>query len=294
MRRTIIKSELNSAEFKKNFEKKVKDTIKKYKLFKKKEKIVVAVSGGKDSTVLLYLLNKFGYNIEAITVNALIGKYTDKNLENIKKFCNDLGVKLHVVSFRDEVGSSMCYLKSVLNSKGFKIKSCSVCGILRRYLINKKSRELKAKKIATGHNMDDEAQSFIMNLFRKNIEVNSRLGPITGLVRDKRFIPRTKPLFFCTEKEVKKYSQLMSFDVDYGRCPCCYDSYRNKVRELLNKYELKDDKIKEKIISSFLTLLPKFKEYYKTKEKPNFCIECSEPSKQEICKACQILDLVRK
>ena len=142
MHRTIIKSkkaELNNADFKKNFEKKVKDTIKKYMLFTKKEKIAVAVSGGKDSTVLLHLLKKNGYNVEAITVNALIGKYTDKNLENIKKFCNDLGVRLHVVSFRDEVGSSMCYLKSVLNSKGVKIKSCSVCGILRRYLITKKA-----------------------------------------------------------------------------------------------------------------------------------------------------------
>ena len=107
-----------------HIEKKVRKTIRQYKLFNHKSKILMAVSGGKDSTVCVYLLKKLGYDVEAITIDASIGDYTETNLKNIKKVCKKYEIKLHVISFREEFGKSLCYMRDVLRTKGHKYSSC--------------------------------------------------------------------------------------------------------------------------------------------------------------------------
>ncbi len=275
-------------------ESKVKNIIKDYKLFSKKEKILIAYSGGKDSTVILYILKKLGYNVEALTINAFIGNYSKKNLENAVKFCKEHNIKLHNVSFRDEFGYSLCYLRNLIHSKGHKIKSCTICGVLRRYLINKYSKKLGANKIILGHNLDDEAQSVMMNFFRGNLEICSRLGPITGLVKSKSFVTRVKPLYFITEKEITKYSKKMKFPVVYTECPCSSDSYRRSVKVLLNELEKDNTNIKQNIIQNFIKILPKLKKQFKTNKEINLCKYCKEPSKSDICKTCQLVSLIVK
>lgn len=279
--------------FVRDFENKIKKTIKKFNLLNKKEKIFAAVSGGKDSTAILYLLKKLGYNVEAITVDVLIGKYTKQNLEKIKDFCKKINVRLHVVSFREKFGYSLCYIRSVLNSKGLDLKSCTICGVLRRYLINKYARKLKADKIVTGHNMDDEAQAIVMNLLRNRPDLNARLGPISGILKDKKFIPRVKPLYLTAEKDIIKYSEIMNFDVDYGKCPCCHDAYRNFIRNLLNGYEKKNPKIKGNIVSYFLKNIKNFVNN-KIKETIKYCNNCGEPSKGTICQTCNLLSKIKE
>src|SRR3989338_7594439 len=105
---------MDDKEFAVYFEEKVMSTIEEYDLFDKRETVFVAASGGKDSTVLLHILHKYGYNIEAISVDARIGCYTADNLERLKRFCEQRNVKLHVIDFRKEFGKSMCYIRSVL------------------------------------------------------------------------------------------------------------------------------------------------------------------------------------
>ncbi len=280
--------------FIKKIENKVKKTIKDYKLCNKKEKILVACSGGKDSTTILYILKKLGYNVEAITVNAVIGNYSQKSLDNLVAFCKKHSVVLHLLSFRDEFGYSLCYLRKVINSKGHKLKSCTICGVLRRYLLNRKVRKLKASKIVTGHNLDDEAQAVMMNFLRGSLELNARMGPMTGIVRHSSFVPRIKPLYFCTENEVERYSKLMKFPVSYKECPCRTDVYRNMVRKELNKLEKTDADVKANIIKSYLKLLPKLKKHFKAVKEPNNCNMCGEPAKKEVCQSCNILGLVKK
>lgn len=282
-------------EFVNRFEKKVEETIKKHRLFTKKDKVIVACSGGKDSTAVLYILKKLGYSIQAITVDVLIGNYTKKNLENLKMFCRENKVELHIISFRNEFGSSMCYIRQALASKGTNLRSCTICGILRRYLINKAARKLNADYVATGHNLDDEAQSIIMNLLRNNLEVGARLGPKTGIERKERkksFVQRTKPLYFCQEKDAIRYSRLMKFPVNYAPCPCRTDSYRNKVRKMLDRLEKTDKDIKPNIVNSFLGVLPMLKRQYSGREQA-YCKMCGEPSRGDICNTCSILEKLR-
>lgn len=277
------------------FERKIRKTIRANKLIDKKEKLLVAVSGGKDSTVALYLLNNIIKNrnisIEAYHVDMHLGNYSKKNLRNVTKFCKKYKIKLHVTSLRKEFGYSVCYMRDVLKEKGTNLRSCTICGVLRRHLINREARRLKATKVVTGHNLDDEAQNVVMNIFKNKIEILPRLGPKTGLVKDKKFIPRIKPLYFCMEDEVKLYSKLMGFDLVYEKCPCSVDAYRGSVRTMLDDFEKKYKGTKNAIVSSLLGLLPDLK---KDKNiKLNYCKKCKEISTDELCAACKILDKLK-
>lgn len=291
--------ELNNAKklckncFFKYFEKKVFRTVSKYKLIDHEDKIVVGVSGGKDSLTTLYLLSKIQQKMREIKLEALlidegIKGYRDETIEDAKKFCKEHKIKLHIVSFKKEVGDTLDNLIPKLNEK-----ACNICGTFRRYLLNKKARELKANKLATGHNLDDESQSIIMNTFRNQVFVNARLGPITGILKDKNFIPRIKPLYFLTEKEVMTYSFLKGFSLKFNECPNAKDSYRGDVRDVINNFEGKYNGTKNGIINSFMEMLPLLKKKYKNYEM-SFCKECNEPSSKEVCHACSLINKIKK
>ncbi|MFH1787788.1 MAG: TIGR00269 family protein [Candidatus Altiarchaeota archaeon] len=274
------------------FEEKVRVTIRDYKLIKKRDKVLVAVSGGKDSTTALYILAKLGYNVEGIIIDQLLGDYSRQNLGNIKKFCEEENIKLHVIHMRDEYGCSVCYMKSVLDSKGIVLNTCAICGVIRRNILNKKSRELKADKIATGHNLDDEVQTIFMNFIRGDIARCARLGPTAGIVKSRKFIPRIKPLYFCQEKEVEKYSRIHCFPVVYDPCPCSVDSTRSNVKNIINEWEGKHPGSKEEMMKGFLKIKPRLK-YTHASGKISECETCGEPSSNKVCKTCNILETLQ-
>jgi uncharacterized protein (TIGR00269 family) len=275
-------------------ERKVRNTIRKYKLFRKDEKIAVAVSGGKDSTVCLYMLNKLGYDVEAVTLDPQIGEYTDKNIKNITKVCAGLRIKLHVLNFTDEFGSSLPDLLRILSKRGVEHSSCMVCGILKRYLLNRYSRSMGFDCLATGHNLDDEAQAFVMNIFRNDTASALRQGPVSGMARSKSFTRRVKPLYQISEKEIVRYSRLKRFPVNYSICPCSVDAYRRRYLDALNSFEKDNPSLKYNIIKFHEELIMPLKRMHKDTSQVNECEICAEPASKKVCRACQILAIIRR
>ena len=276
--------------FFKYFEKKVRKTIRVYKLIEKKEEIAIAVSGGKDSLTVVDILSSIYKENRNITIKALmidegIEGYRDECIKPTEIFCKERNIPLEIVSYKQEFGFN---LDQVVKGR----KPCSVCGVLRRNLLNTHAKKLGVKKLATGHNLDDEAQTIIMNQFRKNVDASARLGPMNGIEDQEGFIRRIKPLYFMSEKEIMTYAFLKGIVREFNECPYNKESYRNQVREMLNNFEELYPGTKHSIVSSFLEMLPALQKQGK-KGKIKKCSSCGEPSSQEQCQKCQVLEQLK-
>ncbi len=277
-------SSLCKKHFLASVEKKVHNTLKKYKLLSKKDKIIVGVSGGKDSLTILYLLRTWGYDVIALCIDEGIAGYRPRTIEDMKAFCVRFDVPYVVVSYQEEFGKTLDEMKLIL-----KEKPCTICGAFRRYLLNKKARELGATKLVTGHNLDDEAQAVLMNLLKHQTALLPRLGPITGMVKDGAFIPRVKPLYFVTEKEIAAYAFLRGLGVRYVECPNALRAYRAKVGDTLNDLERLYPGAKKRLLERFVTHLPLLRKKIHASALQH-CKSCSEPCVGEYCKACLLLE----
>ncbi len=275
------------------FESKVFKTIRQFELVGKEENLGVALSGGKDSLTTLHILNKLSKQNPKIKINAIaidegIQGYRDKTLKTAIGFCEKNNIQLHIFSYKEEFGLTLDEMLKILD-----VKPCSICGIFRRYLLNKKSKELKLTKLATGHNLDDECQSILMNQMRNDIAASARLGPKTGIIQNENlFVQRIKPLYLCTEKEVTTYAFINGLLDSFNECPNAPQAFRANVRDMLNEIEQKNPGTKYSVVNSFLQVLPMLKEKFKGGT-INICAKCSEPAANEVCNACVYLEKLK-
>ena len=269
-----------------NIEKEIKKTIKKYNITNKKEKILVALSGGKDSALTAYTLKKLGYNIEGIHINLGIKKYSENCLKKIKELCNQLEIKLHIYDIKKEMGKSICHIRELVQfTQKEKINNCAICGVAKKWILNREARKLKFDKIATGHNLDDEAQTFLLNILKGSPKLSATSGPITKNKENTKFVPRIKPLFYIPENKIRKYVKQKKIPIHPEPCPCSSDSYRIQIRKFLNTLTTKD---KRNIINN-LDILNEKIQNTKDIKKILYCKICGEPSKNKICKRCQFI-----
>ena len=276
------------------FENKVFRTIKRYKLMSRDDKICVAASGGKDSLAALFMTmkycKKYGIDYFALAIDEGIEDYRDHTIEDLKEFCSNYDIPLTIISFKAKFGSTLDGLTEKAITEHNK-KPCTVCGILRRSLLNKGSRELGATKLVTGHNLDDESQTLIMNTLKGSMAHNAPLGPITGLSENNSFVPRVKPLYFISEQETRLFAFLRGFKVEFNECPNIHLSFRAKIRDNLNDIEKDVPGSKNGIVRAFLDIMPELKEKYR-RERTSFneCERCGEPCSGTICNVCKLED----
>lgn len=271
------------------FEKRVKRTIREYAMLKKGDRVGIGLSGGKDSYALLHALSKvresLPFELVALTVDEGIPGYRDKAIENARKRCRELGIEQHVYTFREEHGKTIAEI-----AKKGKGNLCSYCGVLRRKILNSKARELGLGRIAIGHNLDDVAQTAMLNLIRNEPLRFARFNE--PIMENEKFVPRIRPLRDIREKEVAAYAFLQGHEYNSGCCcPHATSALRWSVRHELNSLEDQYPGTKSKIASSFNTLQEIMREAAKQKKlELNSCRECGEPSSTELCMACRMLN----
>jgi len=267
-------------------EKRIGKNIRANALVDTHEKIGVAFSGGKDSALTLhYLVNmskRVPFEVCAITVDEGIKGYRKESLAVGKKLCRSLGVEQKIVSFKELFGSTLDKLV-----KNKQERACSFCGVLRRKAINAAALELKVDKVATGHNLDDEAQVVLMNYLRGDSARLARGGAKNEPVYP-GLVPRIKPLRTTPEKEALLYCMLKGIEVHNGVCPYAKYAMRNDIRNILDDFELKYPGTKFSVLHGYDRMLPCLKQGFKT-ESLGACLKCGEPASGKICKVCQVL-----
>lgn len=275
---------LCEAHFVDDVERKVKKEMRKGLMVERGDKIAVALSGGKDSSALLYMLKKVfcGRNdlqFFAIAVDEGIKDFRMLTLRNAEKIANELEIELFTFSFAEEFGFAL----DEVASKGFEQAPCTFCGVLRRKILDKKARELGATKVATAHNLDDEVQSIQINYIRGDMD---RLRRLRG--RREEFVPRIKPLRNILEKESALYALVAGIPIATIHCPYAERSFRFTVKRMLNEFEMRHAGTKYAMMRGYERLL-QFLPTEQSNKQLLRCERCGEASASGVCKACEII-----
>ena len=282
--------------FSESVEAKVRATITKYNMLKFDDKLAVAVSGGKDSLSLLHILAKLQKyrpktTLTAITIDEGIKGYRDEALDIAEKNCKTLEIPLHIISFKELFGLTLDEIITKLRAKGqIELTPCAYCGVLRRRAINTAAREVGATKIATAHTLDDETQTVLMNILRGDTTRLSKEKPLTNQVHP-MFVRKIKPFCEIPENESALYAYIKKIPFQDTPCPYASDALRNDIRAMLNNIEEKHTGTKFAISRTMERLRPAI-EQMPTKENFKTCKECGEPSSQELCKTCEMLQQI--
>lgn len=283
--------------FVESVENKVRATIAKYKMLEFDDRIAVAVSGGKDSVSLLHILAKIEQDypkasLLAVSVDEGIAGYRDEALKIAGENCKKLGVKHHVISFKELYGFTLDEIVSKLKrSGGSELTPCAYCGVLRRKALNIIARKVAADKLATAHTLDDEVQTVLLNMLHGDVLRITREKPVIDETHPK-LIRRVKPFCEIPEKETALFAYVRKIYFQSVPCPYAAEALRNDVRLFLNRMEEKHAGIKYtlfKVAEKIRLAVEKTAGVEILKE----CSYCGEPTVQDICKACEMLQKIK-
>jgi uncharacterized protein (TIGR00269 family) len=265
-------------------ERRVKKDIKKQGKTQVDTTFGVALSGGKDSTVALYLLHEIfskhpGVTLYAITVDEGIARYREASIPIVRQNCKKLGIEHHIISFQDAIGITMDEIALLHDELG----ECSYCGVFRRFCLNSKARDLGVDKLVMGHNLDDMAQSILMNFVNGDMQKLARLGPHIRV--QPGLIPRLLPLRMIPEKEVMMYALVKNITFHNAECPYSTRALRGSFREIIDALEENTPGTRHSIMNSYESIKELLLKQYPLVTL-NACPTCGEPTSQKLCKTC--------
>lgn len=273
-------------------------SIQKYGMFPRTARVLVAVSGGKDSLSLWDVLWRCGYETEGFYIHLGIHgledetDYSAQSAQYVRQFAQERNLKLHVVDVKKEYGKSIPEL-SRFSPKG-KTKPCATCGLVKRHIMNQIALDLHNDVVVTGHNLDDEVAVLFGNTMNWQQEMLVRQSPVLaeyhGLAR------KAKPFCRFTEREVAAYALLRQIAYIYEECPFSRGSTTLYYKSILNQIEDSHPGSKLRFYSSFL----KAREggFFNSPEQDHpsqsfpaqLCPSCKQPTTRSgLCSFCSLI-----
>ena len=271
--------------FMKDAEERVFKAIADENLINDGDRVLVGLSGGNDSTALILILSEYvkshpDVKLIAVTIDEGIAEYREDTIKAAERLVEHTGVEHKIISFTELFGDS---LDRLVDDR--KNLACSICGVLRRRSLTEAARRYSADRIATGHNLDDEAQSVLMNMLRGD---RPSLIQDTSLGYEGHFVPRIKPLAVLSEKEIVTYIMLKGFYTPLPECPYATTALRMDARKIIGILEEKYPGTKLNIVKfrngirEHVPCMPK--------GKPGTCRICGELTSGDVCMVCKVLN----
>lgn len=266
--------------------------IKSERMFGPKDRILVAVSGGKDSLALWDILLKLGYRADALYVDLGIAGYSEKSREKVERFAGTVGTAhnatllLHTV--QEEEGAGIRELADLLRRP-----TCSACGTIKRYQFNRAAVDYDYDVMATGHNLDDEAARLLGNVLHWQDEYLDKQGPsLPASVEG--FAKKVKPLYRLAEREIAAYAVLNRIDYIVEECPMAKGSKMLLYKEVLNRLETESPGTKQAFYWGFLEKQARAQPApasmaEKDQATLHPCATCGQPTTAEICSYCKMM-----
>lgn len=264
------------------FTRQVETAIRRQKMFTHDERILVALSGGKDSLALMLELSLQGYDVTGLHIDLGIPRSSEKARKKVEDFCSLHNLKVQVLEIARE-GLPIPAVKKHINRP-----VCSVCGKIKRHYFNRIAREGGFDALATGHNLDDEAARLFANTLRWDSGYLSDQGPT--LPAEEGFIRKVKPLYRLTEFETANYAFLKGIAIHSDPCPYSGGASFTNHKKLLGELEHTSPGSKFSFYDGFLkkgrpafTLLEE-----KQGESLSPCEQCGSPTSLDLCGVCRI------
>ena len=263
--------------------------IKKHRMLAPDDRVLVAVSGGKDSLAVWDLLLELGYQADGFVIGLGIGEYSDASTQYARDFATARGLTLHETSLREDHGFDVPTAAAVTRRV-----PCSACGLSKRHLFDRAALEGGYDAVATGHNLDDEAAVLFGNALRWNTEYLARQRPVLP-ARD-GFPRKIKPLIRLGEREMAAYCVIRGIDYIVEECPMAAGNKHLRYKEALNAIEAESPGSKHAFYHEFLAraadLFTVDLDGAGGDDGPvlGACARCGSPSTNEVCAFCLLVE----
>lgn len=276
---------LCSIHFAASIEERVARTIDEEGMICDQERVAIALSGGKDSSALLSLLHEYaenrgGIDLLAITIDEGVSGYREETIKAAERLTGALGVEHRIVTFRDVYGHD---LDELIRRR--EEMACTVCGVLRKQLLQMEAKRCDSTVLATGHCLDDEAQSILMNYLKGD---TGRIARDASKPGHHVFVRRIKPLSRIQEREVAIYGMVKGIYAELPECPYAGYALRGEARKMLNFLELRYPGTMEKIVIGYGGVRERVRVLNHT-DPVDICESCGGPASGSRCRTCTLV-----
>ncbi|MFM8973897.1 MAG: ATP-binding protein [Actinomycetota bacterium] len=263
----------------------VRRAVADHDMFGTEDRILVAVSGGKDSLALWHLLRDLGYRADGLYIGLGIGEYSDASGRHAREFAAAHAWPLVEVDVPVEFGFDI-----PTGSVAARRTPCSACGLSKRHLFNRAALDGGYDVLATGHNLDDEAAVLLGNVLRWETEYLGRQEPV--LPAGRGFARKVKPLIRLGEREIAAYCVLQGIDYIVDECPMAVGNRHLGFKEILDSLEERSPGTKAAFLGGFLERArPRFAdEVAEARDALGACSGCGSPTPGDRCAFCRLRD----